>query len=139
MREHRLIQRRRPSGRRRPGSFRVEYPDQLWQLDMTSVWVAAVSGLGIAHRRGGDRDPESQAFIESWFGKLKERCVSREEFDTLDRARQAIGDDVDRYHDRPHSRLNYNTPREVAATWNDGGLTHLIPAARTANTDEHAT
>src|SRR4051812_36532036 len=41
MRERRLIQRRRPSGRRRrPGFFRVERPDQLWHLDMTSVWVA---------------------------------------------------------------------------------------------------
>jgi putative transposase len=197
MRERRLIQRRRPLGRRRrPGFFRVERPDQLWHLDMTSVWVAehgwvylmaaidcctreitawhlenrcrateaialieraaaerqlapgmltlgtdngsaftartfktVLRGLGIAHRRGGYRDPESQAFIESWFGKLKERCVWREEFETLDQARQAIGDYVDRYHDRPHSRLNYNTPREVAATWNDGGLTHLTPAA----------
>src|SRR5215210_7082594 len=197
MRERKLIQRRRPlDRRRRPGFFRVERPDQLWHLDMTSVWVAehgwvylmaaidcctreitawhlqtrcrateaialieraaaergiapgtltlgtdngsaftarafktVLSGLGIAHRRGGYRDPESQAFIESWFGKLKQRCVWREEFETLDQARQAIGDYVDRYHDRPHSRLNYNTPREVAATWNDGGLTHLTPAA----------
>ncbi len=38
---------------------------------------AVLSGLGIAHRRGGYRDPESQAFIESWFGKLKEREVWR--------------------------------------------------------------
>jgi putative transposase len=196
MRERGLIQRRRPLGRRRrPGFFRVEHPDQLWHLDMTSVWVAehgwvylmaaidcctreitgwhletrcrateaiglieraaaerqlapgmltlgtdngsaftarafktVLSGLGIAHRRGGYRDPESQAFIESWFGKLKERCVWREEFETLDQARQAIGDYVDRYHDRPHSRLNYNTPREVAATWRDG-QDHLTPAA----------
>ena len=27
--------------------------------------------LGITHRRGGYRDPESQAFIESWLSKLK--------------------------------------------------------------------
>ena len=41
MREHKLIQRRRPLERRkRPGVFRVERPRQLWQLDMTSVWVA---------------------------------------------------------------------------------------------------
>ena len=32
----------------------------------------------ITHRRGGYRDPESQAFIESWFSKLKLRCVWRE-------------------------------------------------------------
>jgi putative transposase len=41
MRERRLIQRRRPlERRRRPGVFRVGRPDQLWHLDMTSVWVA---------------------------------------------------------------------------------------------------
>ena len=41
MREHALLQRRRSEGRRRrPGFFRVERPDQLWHLDMTSIWVA---------------------------------------------------------------------------------------------------
>ena len=39
--------------------------------------------LGIAHRRSGYRDPESQAFIESWFSKLKERLVWRSEFHLL--------------------------------------------------------
>ena len=197
LRERRLIQRRRPpERRRRPGFFRVERPDQLWHLDLTSVWVAehgwvylmaaidcctreivawhletrcrakeaiglieraaiergiapgtltlgtdngsaftarafkaVLAALGIAHRRGGYRDPESQAFIESWFGKLKERCIWREEFETIDDASEVIGTYVEHYHDRPHSRLDYNTPREVAATWNDGGQPHLIPAA----------
>ena len=93
------------------------------------AFKAVLAGLGIAHRRGGYRDPESQAFIESWFGKLKERCIWREEFETLDQAREAIATYVAHYHHRPHSRLDYRTPLEVAATWNDGGLTHLIPAA----------
>jgi putative transposase len=197
MRERRLIQRRRPlQRRRRPGFFRVERPDQLWHLDMTSVWVAehgwvylmaaidcctreivawhletrcrakeaialiqraaaeraiapgtltlgtdngsaftarafktVLAGLGIAHRRGGYRDPESQAFIESWFGKLKQRCVWRHEFETLEQAREVIDAYVTHYHHRPHSRLDYRTPREVATTWNDGGATHLTHAA----------
>jgi putative transposase len=196
MRERGLLQRRRRlDRRRRPGFFRVERPDQLWHLDMTSVWVAehgwvylmaaidcctreivawhletrcrareaialieraalergippatltlgtdngsaftarafkiVLSGLGIAHRRGGYRDPESQAFIESWFGKLKERCVWRHEFETLDEAREVIGNYVIHYHHRPHSGLDYRTPLEVAATWKDG-QDHLIPAA----------
>ena len=187
MRERELIQRRRPLERRkRPGFFRVERPRQLWQLDMTSIWVAehgwcylnaiidcctreivawqlelrcradeaiglveraaAVHGiepgeltlgsdngsaftarrfrarlgeLGIRHRRGGYRDPESQAFIESWFGKLKEREVWLNEYETLDDARQGIGGYVDRYHHRPHSRLGYKTPYEVKETWED--------------------
>ena len=188
MRERKLIQRRRPLARRkRPGVFRVERPRQLWQLDMTSVWVAehgwtylmaaidcctreivawqlelrcradeaialveraaAVHGiqpgelvlgsdngsaftarrfrdtlatLGIRHRRGGYRDPESQAFIESWFGKLKEREVWLNEYEALDDARRGIGGYVDRYHDRPHSGLDYRTPTEVRQTWEDG-------------------
>jgi putative transposase len=187
MRERKLIQRRRPLERRkRPGFFRVERPRQLWQLDMTSVWVAehgwtylmamidcctreivawhlelrcraveaialieraaAAYGieegeltlgsdngsaftarafkaclveLGVRHRRGGYRDPESQAFIESWFGKLKEREVWLNEYETLDDARQGIGGYVDRYHHRPHSRLGYKTPYEVKETWED--------------------
>jgi putative transposase len=187
MREHKLIQRRRPLERRkRPGFFRVERPRQLWQLDMTSIWVAEhgwcylnaiidcctreivcwqlelrcraeeaiavvehaaaryaiepgeltlgsdngsaftarrfrarLGELGIRHRRGGYRDPESQAFIESWFGKLKEREVWLNEYETLDDARQGIGGYVDRYHQRPHSSLNYRTPIEVRKTWED--------------------
>jgi putative transposase len=187
MRARNLIQRRRPLERRkRPGFFRVERPRQLWQLDMTSIWVAEhgwcylnaiidcctreivawqlelrcradeaiavveraalvhaiepgelvlgsdngsaftarrfrsrLAELGITHRRGGYRDPESQAFIESWFGKLKQREVWLNEYETLDDARQGIGGYVDRYHHRPHSGLNYRTPDEVRQTWED--------------------
>ena len=79
----------------------------------------AISALGLTHRRGGYRDPESQAFIESWFRYLKERCVWRHEFETLDQAREVIAAYIDQYHDRPHSRLDYRTPREVRATWDD--------------------
>ncbi len=187
MRAEGLLQRHRPSGRRRrPGYFRVERPDQLWHMDMTSVWVAEhgwcylnaivdcctreipawgldlrcrrqeaeavvdaavaahaiepsrltlgtdngtaytsrgfrahLKDLGVAHRRGGYRDPESQAFIESWFSKLKERLVWRSEFETLDQARAAIAAYVETYHHRPHSGLGYRTPKEVRETWED--------------------
>ena len=78
---------------------------------------ARLREIGIAHRRGGYRDPESQAFIESWFSKLKERCIWREEFEALDDARAAIGAYVERYHHRPHQFLGYRTPKEVRQTW----------------------
>jgi putative transposase len=78
-----------------------------------------LSGLGIRQRRGGYRDPESQAFIESWFSKLKERCIWRHEFETLDQAREVIAAHIDRYHDRPHQGLDYRTPKEVRQTWDD--------------------
>ena len=32
---------------------------------------------------------------------------------------EVIATYIDHYHDRPHSRLNYQTPREVRATWDD--------------------
>ncbi len=188
MRAERLLQRHRPSGRRRrPGHFRVERPDQLWHMDMTAIWVAehgwcylnaivdcctreiaglvldlrcrrqeaeavieawrwgprdrarpsspsaritappihraasepASRGSASPHRRGGYRDPESQAFIESWFSKLKERLIWRSEFETLEDARAAIAAYVETYHHRPHSGLDYRTPKEVRKTWED--------------------
>jgi transposase InsO family protein len=75
--------------------------------------------LGSPHRRGGYRDPESQAFIESWFGKLKERLIWRSEFETLEQARAEIGGYVDAHHHRPHPGLDYRTPKEVRETWED--------------------
>jgi putative transposase len=80
---------------------------------------AVLSGLGVAHRRGGYRDPESQAFIESWFSKLKQRLIWRTEFETLEQAREEVNAYINNYHDRPHSGLNYRTPAEVRKTWDD--------------------
>lgn len=187
MRQNKLIQRRRQEPRRRrPGYFKVTRPDELWHMDMTSIWVAehgwcylmavvdcctrevgawsldvrcradeaaglisraassrkiqpgqltlgtdngscftarktkeVMRELGITHRRGGYRDPESQAFIESWFGRLKRREVWWNEYETLEEARLAIGSYVDGYHDRPHSMMAYRTPNEVAASWRE--------------------
>ena len=184
------------AARRRPGFFRVERPDQLWHMDMTSIWVAEhgwcylnaiidcctreITGWGldvrcradeaitvidtavadraiaprtltlgtdngsaftsrrfrarltehgVTHRRGGYRDPESQAFIESWFGKLKLRCVWREEFETLDEARAQVGAYIDRYHHRPHSagwpiarRARSRPPGKITRPPKPGGL-----------------
>jgi putative transposase len=76
-------------------------------------------GLGVTHRRGGYRDPESQAFIESWFSKLKERLIWRMEFEMLEQLRAELVVYVERYHHRPHSGLNYLTPKEVRQTWDD--------------------
>ena len=78
-----------------------------------------LSARGITHRRGGYRDPESQAFIESWFGQFKRRCAWRTEWETIDDARADIAAYIDSYHQRPHSGIGYRTPAEVAATWQD--------------------
>jgi putative transposase len=83
------------------------------------AFKAVLAEHDVGHRRGGYRDPESQAFIESWFAKLKEREVWLNEYETLDDARRGIGGYVDRYHHRPHSGLDYRTPLEVRQTWED--------------------
>jgi putative transposase len=76
-----------------------------------------LSARGVAHRRGGYRDPESQAFIESWFGQFKKRLAWRSEWESLDQARKEIAGYVQAYHQWPHSGLAYLTPAEVAVTW----------------------
>jgi putative transposase len=69
-------------------------------------------------RRPG-HDPESQAFIESWFGKLKEREAWLNGYETLDHARHEIGGYVDCYNHRPHSGLDCRTPTELRRIWED--------------------
>jgi putative transposase len=76
-----------------------------------------LSDRGVTHRRGGYRDPESQAFIESWFGQFKKRCAWRSEWESIAQARKEIGQYIDAYHHRPHSGIGYRTPAEVARTW----------------------
>jgi transposase InsO family protein len=76
-----------------------------------------LSARSVAHRRGGYRDPESQAFIESWFGQFKKRLAWRSEWESLDQARKEIATYIDRYHRRPHSGLAYRTPAELATIW----------------------
>jgi hypothetical protein len=62
---------------------------------------------------------ESQAFIESWPGKLKVREVLLNARDTLDDAKRGIGGYVDGYHHHPRSGLDDRTPLEVRQTWED--------------------
>lgn len=78
-----------------------------------------LADIGVAHRRGGYRDPESQAFIESWFGTLKTKEVWPNFYESLARARRGIGSFIADYHDHPHSGLGYRTPDEALATWEE--------------------
>jgi putative transposase len=109
---------------RAAGAYAIQAGELTLGSDNGSAFTARrfkvrLAELGITHRRGGYRDPESQAFIESWFGKLKEREVWLNEYETLDQARQGIGGYVERYHHRPHSGLDHRTPGEVRRTWED--------------------
>jgi putative transposase len=92
-----------------------------------------LSARGITHRRGGYRDPESQAFIESWFGQFKKRLAWRSEWESLDQAREEIASYIQTYHQRPHSGLAYRTPTEVAMIWRPDPDVLQTPATRSVN------
>jgi hypothetical protein len=55
------------------------------------------------------------------FATWKERVIWRNEFETIDQARAAIGAYVDHDHDRPHLGMDYRTPKAVRQTWEDAG------------------
>jgi hypothetical protein len=83
---------------------------------LPALFRLARTGTQPPHRA---RTYESQAFIESWLGKLKVREVWLNERDPLDDAKRGIGGYVDRYHHHLPSGLDYRTPLEVRQTWED--------------------
>jgi Integrase core domain len=85
--------------------------DPFWALERQSITRAKGEDRGDSRYRCRARARSApQAFIESWFAKLKERCVWLHEFETLDEAREVTTDHVNRYHHRPQSGLAYKTP-----------------------------
>jgi putative transposase len=57
--------------------------------------------------------PTQNAFVESLNGKMRKECLDRHIFSNLLEARRVIGDWRRHYNEeRPHSALNYLTPRE---------------------------
>jgi len=94
-----------------------------WELSLRCRAVEAIAVIEQAVREQGIRPATltlgTDNGSESWFRYLKERCVWRHEFETLDQAREVIAAYIEHYHHRPHSRLDYRTPREVRATWDD--------------------
>jgi hypothetical protein len=87
----------------------------------TETVLASLRGLRtMAERfRGHDIADSLCASGASSSWRLAARVFWREEFETLDQARTKIDTYIYRYHHRPHSRMNYKTPLEVAATWQD--------------------
>lgn len=67
--------------------------------------------------------PWQNGFVESFNGKLRDECLSREWFRTMREARVLI----ERWrlfynHDRPHSALGYRTPAAARKQWLDGAM-----------------
>ena len=82
-----------------------------------------------AYRRGVTLDfirpgrPVENGFIESFNGKLRDECLSREWFRDLREARILIERWRHFYnHQRPHSALAYRTPATVRQEWRNGTM-----------------
>lgn len=57
--------------------------------------------------------PEQNGMIERFFRTLKEECVWRHRFESIDHAFEMIAEWIDKYNTtRPHSALGYQSPKE---------------------------
>lgn len=78
----------------------------------------AVRAFGFAFTRTAYNTPEDNAYIESFFGKLKEEEVWLKEYESVFEAEQSIAIWIYKYnHERIHSSLNYLTPVEFKTKW----------------------
>jgi putative transposase len=82
------------------------------------AYLSAVKDLGITFTRTGYDTPEENAYIESFFGKLKEEEVWLKEYESISDAEQSIRDWIYKYnYERIHSSLGYLTPIEFKEKW----------------------
>ena len=64
--------------------------------------------------------PMQNGFMESFNGKLRDECLNENVFTSLAEARRIIEAwRIDYNEVRPHSSLDYQTPEEFAAAWED--------------------
>ena len=57
--------------------------------------------------------PQQNAFVESFFGRLRDECLNETLFSSLDEARAVLADWRNDYNQvRPHSALANRTPEE---------------------------
>jgi putative transposase len=62
--------------------------------------------------------PVQNAYCESFNGKFRDECLSRNYFTSLDDARRIIEAWRTEYnHERPHSSLDYKTPQAYRLAW----------------------
>jgi len=82
------------------------------------AYITAVKAFGFRFTRTAYDTPEDNAYIESFFGKLKEEEVWIKEYESMAEAEQSINEWIHKYNnDRIHSSLNYLTPVEFREKW----------------------
>lgn len=83
------------------------------------------TGVHLAFIRPGK--PVDNAYIESFNGKFRDKCLNTHYFSTLDEARQKIREWRDLYNNfLPHRSLKGLTPQDFAARQTTGSLTFQV-------------
>jgi len=77
-------------------------------------YTALVRGYGLRQEYITPHSPEQNGMIERVIRTLKEQCVHRHRFETLQHASRVIGDWINFYNNsRPHQSLEMKTPAEA--------------------------
>ena len=78
--------------------------------------TALVKSYGLQQEFITPYSPEQNGMVERVIRTLKDQCVHRHRFETLQHASRVIGDWIGFYnHRRPHQALNMRTPAEAYA------------------------
>ena len=79
-------------------------------------YTALVKSYGLQQEFITPHSPEQNGMVERVIRTLKDQCVHRHRFETLQHASRVIGDWIGFYnHQRPHQALGMRTPAEVYA------------------------
>ena len=79
-------------------------------------FTALVRSYGLRQEFITPHSPEQNGLVERVIRTLKEQCVHRHRFESLQHATRVIGDWIQFYnHRRPHQALNMKTPAEAFA------------------------
>ena len=84
-------------------------------------FVNTLKVYGIRHEVTGKNRPDQNAYIEAFHKSLKEDCIWQHDFQTYQEADLVISKFFYDYNwNRPHSSLEYMTPKEFYAMINGG-------------------
>ena len=79
----------------------------------SKVFTALTNKYGVKQEYITPYTPEQNGMIERFFRTLKEECVWKHRFESIDHAFRIIADWIDKYnHERPHSALGYLAPAQ---------------------------
>ncbi|RHZ90799.1 IS3 family transposase [Cereibacter sphaeroides] len=79
-------------------------------------YTALVSSYGLKQEFITPHCPQQNGMVERVIRTLKEQCIHRQRFDSIQHATRAIGDWIAFYnHRRPHQALDMKTPAEAFA------------------------